>query len=173
MRNIGIIFCIIAVSFMGLQIALFIYSDYRFDNEISYAWELADKSSTLEIKSKYIKEFISNLDKSDFSEYNALFLKTPDNNVQNNINAVRSLNNRLDEIKDLDPESFAYQTAIQQITEQEQGQAQEMLNVIYGGWILGNGYFIVWEWIGVLFFSLSGVILSLGIIFIVINEGML
>ena len=42
--------------------------------------------------------------------------------------------------------SFEYQTAIQQITAQEQGEAQAMLEVFSGIW-WKNNYIFLWDWI--------------------------
>jgi hypothetical protein len=52
----------------------------------------------------------------------------------------------LDEIQKMNVASFEYQTAIQQITAQEQGEAQAMLEVFSGIW-WKNNYIFLWEWI--------------------------
>lgn len=157
---------------VGLTLAVcmifnYIQSEYTYEKDVLSSWNLADKSSTLEAKSIYINQFIYALEMSNLPEYNAIFLKTPDNNIQNNLNAVKTLSLRLEEIKDLDPESFAYQTAIQQITSQEQGEAQVMLSVLKEGWKLTNGYWIVWSWVGVLFLLISLIMILVGSILII------
>lgn len=144
--KLGTLFIIVGIIIGIIHISTSIIADYNYNNKIKYAWNLADKSSTLEAKAGYISEFLTNLEHAKLSEYNAIFLKTPNNNIQKNIEALKTLKTRLDEIKNLDVESFAYQTAIQQITAQEQGEAQEMLYTINGGWDLAN-YPIVWGWI--------------------------
>jgi hypothetical protein len=82
-----------------------------------------------------------------FSSHNALFLKTDDNSFSKNLEALRTLNTRLEELSKMDPNSFQYNTAIQQITQQEQGEAGAMLNVFEGCYYLSN-YPVVWGWIG-------------------------
>ena len=50
-------------------------------------------------------------------------------------------------------QSFAYQTAIQQITQQEQGEAQYMLKVFQGSWMLIH-YWYLWNWLSYVIWSL-------------------
>jgi hypothetical protein len=80
-------------------------------------------------------------------EYNAIFLKTPDNSFDNNFEALVTLEKRLEKIKDMNESSFEYQTAIQQITAQEQGEANKMLSILKGTYFKINA-FILWNWIG-------------------------
>src|SRR3990167_7181763 len=165
-KTLGIIFIILALLLFGYQLGLEIKTYYQYEREIMYNWDLADRSSTLEAKSIYLKQFVTRLENAELSEYNAILYRTPDNNVQNNIDALKTLVYRLNEIKDLDPESFAYQTAIQQITSQEQGEAMQMLSIIKGGWLLGNGYYLIWDWIAVLFVLLYLTLGTLGCVLI-------
>jgi len=160
LKTIGAI--LIRVSILGLIfffVSIF-YADYRWEKEIGNYWSLADKSSTLDAKSDYIDKFVEALEKAKLAEYNAIFFKTPNNNVRKNIEALKTLQARLHEIKSMDINSFAYQTAIEQITAQEQGEADKMLEVIEGGWVLAN-YPYVWSWFGLL---ILGVIILIGII---------
>ena len=146
MRIVGIVGLIVSLILGVLYIVGDVKARYEYKNTVSYAWSLADKTSTLEAKSAYMDEFVNNLNKAHLAEYDAIIFKTPDNNVANNIKALITLRDRLNEIKGLDPESFAYQTAIQQITAQEQGEANEMIGVIEGGWFLKN-HPLFWGWI--------------------------
>ena len=75
-------------------------------------------------------------------DYNAIFFKTPDNSFDKNLEALQSLKTRLDEIQKMNVTSFKYQTAIQQITAQEKGEAQAMLAVFSG-----KNYIFLWEWV--------------------------
>jgi hypothetical protein len=63
----------------------------------------------------------------------------------------------LNEVQGMDVTSFAYQTSIQQITQQEQGEADHLMETLAGGWKLHGGYWYVWDWIGFL--------IGLGLIF--------
>lgn len=160
----GLLFGIAGLFLIAVLLYNTIVSDYHYNKEVLYSWNLADKTSTLEAKAGYIDTFINNLEKTDLAEYNAIFLKTPDNNIQNNINAIKTLKQRLDEIKGLDPESFAYQTAIQQITAQEQGEAHNMLYTIQGGYNLKN-YPLAWGWIFGVTMMIAFMLLFVGILF--------
>lgn len=133
-RVIGSIFIVLSFIMFFMQIKGCIVKDYEYQNKIEYAWNLADKSSTLSEKSKYIEEFVTNIKKEKFAANNAVLFKTKDNSFVYNLLAVESLNKRLKEISKMDETSFAYQTAIQQITAQEQGEAgAESLSLIIEG----------------------------------------
>ncbi|MCX6749883.1 MAG: hypothetical protein NTZ83_00325 [Candidatus Pacearchaeota archaeon] len=122
---------------------------------------MADKSSTIVKKSEYLDKFVGALEKGGFErKYNAVFLKTPDNSFDQNFEALKSLQKRLHEIQDMDVSSFEYQTAMQQITGQEQGEAQEMMKVFRGIWWKEN-HLLLWNWI-----CLVQVILSCGVIIV-------
>jgi hypothetical protein len=133
--------------------------NYEYDSRFSYAWDLADKSSTLEAKSNYIDEFVKVIEnnKLEFASHNAVWLKTRDNSFEFNLLALKTLQARLEQIKLMNPNSFEYQTAIQQITAQEQGEAGKMLYDIKGCWALEN-YWFVWNW----FFAI-GIILIIAL----------
>jgi hypothetical protein len=72
-------------------------------------------------------------------------LKTPDNSFETNYEAVISLRDRLQDISKMNETDFAYQTAIQQITAQEQGEAQQLLTELHGCYIL-QSYPYLWNW---------------------------
>lgn len=123
-------------------------ANVQYEWEAGAYWTLADKASTLEEKSAQIDNFVSAVDKQELQGmHNATLLFTPDNSFHNNRKALGTLQTRLQEIKTLDPNSFAYQTAIQQITAQEQGEAAEMLGNLYGCWMLKN-HPMLWSWHG-------------------------
>lgn len=141
-----------------------IMAKYNYQKRYSYHWNLADKSSTIPAKEQHINAFVKALKegkaRGDFSDNNAIFLKTPDNSFDANFAAIETLAQRLGEIQQMDPKSFEYNTAIQQITEQEQGESYKMMSVFYGCYELAN-YFYVWGWIDtilVLTFIISAVV---------------
>jgi len=137
---------LIIFSFISLLILIFLYYfvEYTFDKIALSYWKLADKSSTLEAKSYYIDKFVESLENLKFSEYNAIFFKTPNNNVRKNLETLKTLQNRLKKAKQMDVNSFEYQKAIEQITAQEQGEAKGMIDTIKGGWKLAN-YPLFWK----------------------------
>jgi hypothetical protein len=68
------------------------------------------------------------------------------NSFDMNFDALKTLQVRLHEIEKMDITSFQYQTAIQQITSQEQGDAMSMLTVFEGTWFKEN-HFLLWGWV--------------------------
>lgn len=134
---------------------------YEYDSTVESYWELSDKSSTLVQKSTYLDQYVAALQKPDaFADYDALIYKTPNNSYAQNMVALLSLQGRMHEIQKMDASSFAYQTAIQQITAQEQGQAHEMTSTFEGCWFLRN-HVTLWGWID---FVMWGVIFCIVVV---------
>lgn len=147
-----IIFSFVA-SLIGLMYAGIIGS-YQYENQYSCYWDLAEKASTLAQKSKYIDSFTIALEKGNFKgKYNAMWLKTPDNSFDKNFEALASLQSRLNEIQKMDINSFQYQSAMEQITKQEQGEANKMVHVFQGIWCKEH-WLIMWDWVGIIMISL-------------------
>lgn len=137
-------------------------------NYLSY-WEIADKSSTISEKSKYIDLFVDALSKSNMQgKYNCIMLETPNNSFDFNFTALKSLQQRLKEIKLMNVKSFEYQTAIQQITAQEQGEAKNMLSVFSGIYFKEN-CFLLWDWVGSLYILFLIILLIFGFILLAIG----
>jgi hypothetical protein len=150
MKAIGTILLITGIIIICGCIVNNISGRYSYERNFNSFWNLADKSSTLEAKREYIGKFITALSKGNFEgKYNAVFLTTPDNSFDMNFKALNTLYQRLDEIKTMNPSSFEYQTAIQQITAQEQGEAEPMLAVFRGIWWKENHFFL-WDWMGLI-----------------------
>jgi hypothetical protein len=142
-------FMVIGVVVLIVQLVTTIASEYSYDKDYASLWELADKSSTIEAKADYISQFVEQIEtnKDKFSKHNAVVFKTPNNEFSNNLKALVSLRDRLYEINKMDPASFQYNTAIQQITEQEQGDAFQLTSTLKSCYKLGS-YWIVWGWVG-------------------------
>ena len=158
---IGVAMMFLGIFIAGLQIGGCVRSNYSFEKKYLYAWELADRSSTIEAKANYIQQFVDAIstNKDDFAEYNAIWLQTPENKFENNVSALVSLKDRLNEIRKMDVSSFQYNTAIQQITAQEQGEAHGLIRHIQGCYDLEN-YWYVWDWIGGVF-TISAIVLCI------------
>lgn len=131
-----------AVVIGGLWVWDSVYADYQWNNEVLSNWTLSDKSSTLEAKSGYMDKFVSALQSSNLADNDALIYKTADNNCQNNVNAVSTLKDRLNQIKGMDESSFQYQQAIQQITAQEQGESDKLIGTLNGCWMKTHHYYL-------------------------------
>ena len=123
-----------------------VLADYEYDNVLGSYWSLADKASSLDIKADYLNKFVQAIYAQKLAGYNAIWLKTPDNSLEQNIYALQSLQTRMNEIRGMDVQSFAYQQAIQQITAQEQGEASRLIHVIHGRWYLDH-HPLLWDWI--------------------------
>jgi hypothetical protein len=161
---------LLAVAVVGLltsayQLGCAVFSYYTYERYYSNLWELADKSSTIKAKQEYIASFVSSLEtgykEGRFAPYNAVFLETPNNSFEMNLKALKSLAGRLSEIQEMDPQSFQYNTAIQQITGQEQGEAHRMMEVFKGCYDLRN-YPAVWEWKAGLLFAFNFITVIIG-----------
>jgi len=142
---------VIGFVLIGFQIWNQVMVNYEFENKYLQYWQLSDKSSTIQAKQQYISQFVTALetgyDNHDFSKHDAVWLTTPNNGFDQNLQAVKSLQHRLTEIQDMDPTSFQYNTAIEQITKQEQGEAGKMIGVFKGCYTL-KSHPMVWAWIG-------------------------
>lgn len=136
-----------AVLLAGLDIYCGVEGWMKYDREIGSYWALADRASTLPQKSVYIDKFVNALENRGLAgKYDAIFYPRLSNSFDANLEALKSFQTRLREIQGMDVKSFAYQTAIQQITAQEQGEAREMLSVFQGVWWKDN-YPLTWSWI--------------------------
>ncbi len=144
--------CVASIGVVGLvvMIAGDVLTTYQYDKEVGSYWALSVKAATLDKKAEFLDHFIVAIDSAHLSGYNAIFLKTPDNSVEQNMAALRSLQSRMREIRNMDVTSFAYQQAISQITAQEQDEATRLLSVIEGRWFLTH-WPLWWNWIETLF----------------------
>lgn len=129
---------------------------------------MADRSSSIDEKSRLVGKFVEALKLHDHARYNALILRSPVDSFDANMQALESLNSRLASLKSMDLESLSYQMAIKQITKQEQGQAQDMLKVFYGCYIMAKSV-LIWNWVGTVMAFVSLVIGCLGLIVSVHN----
>lgn len=121
-------------AFIGLIITT-VQANYNWDSQYGSQWSLGVKASTIAQKSDYIDKFVAALDSSGLSgTQNTLFWPTPDNNFDENMKALKSLQKRLHDIQGMNENDFAYQSAIQQITAQEQDDNTKVLDELEGAW---------------------------------------
>lgn len=147
MKTVGVFLTVFGLVFVVLNIIFGTISSYKYEKSFNSYWELADKSSTVIKKSEYIDKFVNALEKSGFVGKNdAIFQTTLNNSFDKNLEALKSLQTRLQEMKKMDTNSQEYQFAMQQITGQEQGEASDMLKVFSGIWYKEN-YILLWGWI--------------------------
>ena len=127
------------------RITFRVYTNYVYKNQVSNYWTLADRASTIQQKSEYIDRFVNALSECHLNGLNAnQFIQTPESDFNENIKALSSLQKRMGAIKTMDENSIAYQQAIAQITAQEQGQAQGMLDVFHNCFDRQN-FYTVWS----------------------------
>jgi hypothetical protein len=171
LSHTGWILLVVSIIWFGVLLTNEIKCYYEYNNDFESYWDLAYKSSSIAEKYNYINIFVERLDSSGLQgQYDAIYYKTPTLSFDNNLKALKSLRDRLDEIKTMDVSSFEYQTAIQQITAQEQGDARSMLNVLSGTWCKEN-YVLLWGWFGTINWLLWMVCLCTSIgAFIVYHE---
>lgn len=134
-----------AIGLVSMAVFSNIHASYDWNNNYQSYWDLGVKASTIEQKSEYIDKFVNAVNQPKLKGVNdALFFPTPNNNFDQNLIALQSLQGRLHDIQKMDPSSFQYQSAIQQITSQEQDEATDMLSVIHGSWLKVN-HPILWN----------------------------
>ena len=151
MKTTGTILILLSLFGIGFWIWQGIRANYQWDNTAQSYWNLSDKASTISAKADFIDKFVAALKSSDLADNDALIYKTADNNCENNIQAVSTLKQRLDQIKGMNESSFEYQQAIQQITAQEQGEAEKLLTTLQGCWYKTHHYFLWNDWLFVLY----------------------
>lgn len=119
---------------------------YEYETSIGSYWELSEKASTLQQKSAYLDKYVAAVSAPKaFAKYDATLFPTPNSSFEQNMVALKSLQGRMHQIQGMDEQSFAYQTAIQQITAQEQGEAHGLTSTFEGCWLLRN-HPLFWGW---------------------------
>lgn len=165
MRPSRLIFALSFV-FAALWIYYEVHADYEYTNTIGSYWSLSEKASTLQQKSAYLDQYVGALEAQHLEgTHDAVFLQTPDNSFDQNMVALKSLQGRMHQIQGMDEQSFAYQTAIQQITAQEQGEAGHLTDTFEGCWYLRNasalwGWHDILIWIGMIIVAVVSGIFS-------------
>src|SRR5579862_4773937 len=134
---------------LAARIGIHIHAGYDYSRRVESYWNLGIKASTLQQKSVFLDQYVAALEDSGLAGSNdALVFKTPDNSFDQNMVALKSLQGRINQIKSMDEQSFAYQTAMQQITGQEQGEAEHLVTTFKGCWYIRH-HFSYWSWVGI------------------------
>lgn len=164
MKTTGILLIVFGSIFAIGRGILRVYVNYEYANKIECNWDLADRASTLAQKAEYIDKFVKALEDCKLEGTNsALFLETPETDFNENMKALKSLQSRLIQISNMSETDFAYQTALQQITAQEQGEAHEMLHHLEDCWQRQN-HPTIWNWLlAVVFFIIQALMIILGV----------
>lgn len=162
-KSLGLTFMLLSFVGSGLWIWAFVHADYEWNNQVLSNWSLSDKSSNLAAKADYMGKFVSALQSTNLADNDALLYKTADNSCPNNIEAVTTLKQRLDQIKGMDEGSLQYQQAISQITAQEQGESTTLISTLNGCYMKANHYFLWNGWINALTFFVLLIMFGLGL----------
>jgi hypothetical protein len=133
---------LLIVWWIGLEIV----TDYKYDKAIGSYWGLGVKASTLQQKSAFLDKYIAAIESEGLYGNDAIILPTPDNAYEQNMVALKSLQGRMHQIQGMDEQSFAYQTAMQQITAQEQGEASHLTDTFKGIWFRRKHVFL-YSWV--------------------------
>jgi len=163
MKKSGIILVAIFATILIADISGGIVGHYRYSKYYDSFWSLSVKASSITKKKESLDRFIYALERSSLrGQHDALFMETADNDFDQNLEALKSLQIRLHEISTMDVSSFQYQTALAQITQQEQNEAKDMLSVFRGCWWKEN-YLFLWSWIGASQIALAIILLIVGL----------
>ena len=123
----GLCMILAVAGWFALWIGLVVKHNIDYVNDCEGYWSLADKSATIEMKSECVDKYVEAVEKLGLTTgHSAIIFHTFNNDMENNFKALLSLQKRLHEIKKLDITSFAYQTAIQQLTQQEWTEAHAL-----------------------------------------------
>jgi hypothetical protein len=115
--------------------------------------ELADDASTPEKKSEYLDQFIKKAESERVAEYGAVFYKNEKTKVNNQIDVLRSLKKRCDDLGPLNKESMGYSQGMTQVTGQEfhhaVGHIREVFNSAYQLYYYGSFWYFssYWSWL--------------------------
>ncbi len=55
---IGIMLCLVGIALLIIQAGSYVLADNQYKNEIYNYWSLADKASTIDVKSQYIHRYV-------------------------------------------------------------------------------------------------------------------
>lgn len=151
---------LVCVILFTVRTVIAVRGGYEYERIVFSFWTLADRQSTIAAKGVYMDKFVEALKAQHLDgTYNAIIYPTPDNAFDTNYAALLTLQARLHDIEKMDVTSFQYQTAIQQITAQEQGEAKPMLDVFEGCWWKARYSIFLWDWVNAL---CAGVLLVFG-----------
>lgn len=93
---------------------------YEYDKQVGDYFELSDRASDVQIKAQYFNKYVDALERNGLTQgQSSIFFQRPTSDLANNYQVAKSLQSRLDNITKMNPKSFEYQTAMQQITLQE------------------------------------------------------
>lgn len=168
-RKIGMYMIIFGVVLSIVRGALHYEASYNYEKLVGNNWILSNRASNITQKADYLNKFVTALDSQHLQGLNTgLYMKTPEGDFNENLKAIKSLQTRLNDCYQMNDTSFAYQTAMGQI-EQEQGGATHILDNLEQCWVRTN-YPSLWNpWIFWLCVSLEVGLCVGGFITLLVN----
>ncbi len=145
LKSVGRIITLVGIVLLIGYIVSGTRAYWEYETDIYSYWSLSDKASTIEKKSEYMDQYVGALEDAHLSGHNAAIFRTPDNSYEQNFIALQTLQQRLHDILHMDINSFEYQKAMEQITEQEQGDAFDMTHTFTGIWYKKH-HPMLWSW---------------------------
>lgn len=149
---------IISILAIVLYIIFGISSMNKYDTDFGANWQLSKSAATIEQKSIYIDKFVQDIEKGGFEgKFDAIFNPNDNNSYEQNLIVLKTLQQRLHELKILPMTSFDYNTALQQLTVQQDRISNNMIYTFSGIWYKEH-HFLLWNWIcfvGICFFSIG------------------
>ena len=115
-----------------------LFLGYPYNANIGSYFDLSDKASKLDTKLDYLKQYSNALVESGLNEgQSTVFFQTKETSLEENYKVLQSLIERMEETKEMEINSFEYQTAIKQITEDE--YCWFHTDVFVSGYYIDNG----------------------------------
>lgn len=112
--------------------------------------QLADDASTPEVKAKFIRAFLDDMDKKRLPEYAAWVWTSERNKISNQKIVLESLAKRCDDLSAMDKQSYGYAQGITQVSGQEFDHALGEVRGIYEkaytmsyGWLMLNVWWLL------------------------------
>ena len=149
MKGLGILLMVASILLCaGALIHGGIYASYSYDVRMGQYIRLADDSSTAESKLEYLKKFEEVVSSNIFRNEARYVFKKERLTRDKQLKVLSTLQTRLQDAVEMDPLSFEYQTAMQQITGQEFDHALGEINdIISSCWLRQSGFAVFCLWI--------------------------
>lgn len=96
-------------------------TDMAYQREIGIYFKYADRASDASTKSEYFNQYVDAIEKEGLTEgcTSIFYCEQPNAQLKDNYKALKSLQTRLNELKQLDEKETAYQLGMTQMTENE------------------------------------------------------
>lgn len=148
MKSIGILLMLISVLLLvGGWIYGWLYLDYYYEVGIGQYIRLADDASTAEKKLEYLKRYEGAIRLKIVRNDARFIFKQERLTRDTQLVILGTLQTRLQDSTEMNPLSFEYQTAMQQITGQEfEHELTEINDIIWGCWYRQSGLVIFCLW---------------------------